>query len=889
MFPLRSPSPTDRTQARLLNLAALFLVIYAAALTLSPAARLRSWEVDLGWDHWVAVVVWLAMFNLAHIQSARRLPGRDPYLLPIAALLSGWGLLTVWRLFIDFGWRQSLWTIFALAIVILGLQLPSNLAFLRRYKYLWLTGGLVLTGLTLLFGTNPSGGSSPRLWLGCCGIYLQPSEPLKLFLVVYLSAYLADRQSFFTPAAILRSPDSLLPYLAPTLIMTGLAMLLLVAQRDLGTASIFLFLYAMIVYITSGHKRILIFGALALLLAGVSGYLMFDVVRVRIDAWINPWLDPSGRSYQIVQSLLAVANGGLVGRGPGLGSPGLVPVSHSDFIFAAITEEHGLFGALGLILLIALLAGRGLRVALNATDSYRRYLAAGLTTYLVAQSILIIGGNLRLLPLTGVTLPFVSYGGSSLVTSFFSLLLLMHISNRSSNRSESRPAVLLDPRPYLQLSLFLLAGLAAAALMVGWWAIFRGPDLAERPDNPRRTVADRYVRRGSILDRDNQPIYDTSGEPGAYTRMNRYPDLSNVLGYTHPTYSQAGLEASADPYLRGLQGNPGLTIWWYHLLYGYPPPGLDIRLSLDLDLQGVADRLLSDHSAALVLLNARSGEILAIASHPTFDSNRLDETWQILIQDERAPLVNRATMGLYSPGAALGPLLLARANASGVLPTLPVDLSYSLDGRTLGCALPSTGQSWGAVVGNGCPGPIAALGRTIGEASLRENYQSFGLYRAPALRLLTVSSPSQASNSDLSASALGQGMQVSPLQMALASAALSTGGIRPAPSLLTAVNTPQAGWVILPALEEPVSVISEAAANSAASLLAVAELEIWQSVALAPSGESESGNQAITWYLGGTLPGWGGTPLALALVLEEDNPARAAQAGRAILQAAMQP
>ena len=324
---------------------------------------------------------------------------------------------------------------------------------------------------------------------------------------------------------------------------------------------------------------------------------------------------------------MAIANGGLLGRGIGLGNPGIVPLAHSDLIFSAIAEEYGLVGTIGLVLLLSLLAIRGLSAALNARDAYRRYLAAGLTTYLVGQALLIICGNLRLLPLTGVTLPFMAYGGSSLLVSFLSLLLLLHV----SNRIDAPPAKLWRPRPYLQLGGIFLFGLAVTSLASGWWVIYRGPGLLSRTDNPRRTISDRFVYRGSILDRANKPINVTIGKPGEYDRLYVYPDLSNVVGYNDPTYGQFGLEANLDDTLRGLKGNPGLTIWWNHLLYGQPPPGLDVRLSLDLNLQRLVDGLLEEHRGALVALNPSSGEILVMSSHPTFDANRLDEKWKSLI------------------------------------------------------------------------------------------------------------------------------------------------------------------------------------------------------------------------------------------------------------------
>ena len=627
-----SPGPI---QSRLLVLAGIFLGLYALALSLAPAVRARSWEVDYRWNHWIGYLAWLILVIIVDRQIRRYLPKRDPYLLPVAALLSGWGMMTIWRLFPDFGLRQTMWFAVAMIVFTAGLRLPTHLEFLRRYKYILLTGGLVLTALTLLFGTNPASQAGPHLWLGCCGVYFQPSEPLKLLLIIYLSAYLADMQPWVRLSAprvksdendlennaqiLPGSSSSPLPLLAPILFMTGLTLLLLLVQRDLGTASIFVFLFAVIAYLATGRKMILLMSSALLLVAGISSYFLFDVVRIRIDAWLNPWLDPSGRSYQIVQSLLSIANGGVGGRGPGMGSPTLVPISHSDFVYSAIVEESGLVGGIALIGLLMLLTASGLRIALRAPDNFRRFLAAGLTAYLIGQSLLIIGGNIRLLPLTGVTLPFVSYGGSSLLTAFLSLLLLALIS-QSAN---TNPVPAINPVLYTRLGVTLLAGLSAAALVIGWWAYVRGPGLLERTDNARRAIAERYVRRGEILDRDNTLLAFSTGSSGDISRIYNFPELGSLVGYSHTVYGQSGLEASLDPYLRGLRGNSDLLVWWNHLLYGQPPPGLDVRLSLDMDLQHKADEMLMEQAGALVLMNAGNGEILALASHPTFETNQL--------------------------------------------------------------------------------------------------------------------------------------------------------------------------------------------------------------------------------------------------------------------------
>ena len=866
------------TERRLLWLASGFLVVYALALTISPAARQHSWAAEYRWQHWLGLVVWAGLSWLAHFQLNRRLPERDEYIFPVAALLSGWGLLSVWRLLPEFGLRQSAWLAASLAILVLGLRLPANLAFLYRYKYIWLSAGLLLTAATLLLGTNPMGkAAGPGLWLGCCGLYLQPSELLKLLLIVYLSAYLADRLGKHKAVR-----HGWLPLLAPTLLVTGLALLLLFFQRDLGTASLFLCLYATMLYTSTGKKRVILLSGLALVVAAVAGYFWFDVVRLRIDAWLNPWLEPSTRSYQIVQSLIAVASGGIFGRGVGLGSPGLVPVVQSDFIFAAIAEEQGLWGALGLLLMLALLVNRGIRAALHAATPFQRILAAGITTHLGAQSILIIGGNLRMLPLTGVTLPFVSYGGSSLVTAYLEILLLLLVSVPGDRQA---PQVF-DIRPYHRLAGGLLAGLAAAALLAGWWGLWRGPELVTRTDNVRRSIADRYVLRGAILSQEGTPLSRSQGEAGEYQRVYDYPNLGSILGYTHPVYGQAGLEASLDDYLRGLQGNSQLSVWWNHLVYGQPPPGLDVRLSLDLELQRKADELLEGRGGALVLLNAKSGEVLAMASHPSFDANQLGTAWESLISDPDTPLVNRAALGLYPTGSATGAWLLAAQPAPGRLTELTPSESQLAE-----CALIPPNATWGALVSNGCPWAVTSLGEKLGVETLNRLYTALGFYGAPEILLETAAWPDVEGWSATSSAALGgpdpvtgKKLLASPLQMALAAASLSQDGSRPAPRLAVAVNTPQAGWVILPELSQAESPLTPAAAQTASQMLAVAELPIWQVTARALGDSGE----VYTWHLSGTLPDWPGAPLALAVLLEEDDPQGAMEIGELLFEEALQ-
>lgn len=798
-------------QGSLLKIAGGFLILQAILITLSPVVRERTWDTNLPWTHWLALLVWSGFVVRIHVRFNKHLPDADPYLFPAAALLSGWGILTIWRLEPGFGARQALWFVISMFIFIAGMRLRS-LRFLQRYKYLLLLSGLSLTALTLLFGTNPSG-FGPRLWLGCCNMYFQPSEPLKLLLVVYLAAYFSDKLPYR-----LRT----IHILYPTMILGGIVILLLLAQRDLGTASIFLALYTIITYLATNRKSIVLISVLSLIVVGVAGYYFVSIVQIRMETWINPWNDPQGGSYQVVQSLIAVANGGVEGRGPGLGSPGLVPVAISDLIYASIAEETGLFGTLGLLALFGILLTRGLRIALRAPDLFRRLLAGGISAYFGVQTILIVGGNTRLLPLTGVTLPFVSYGGSSLLTSLVALLILLII----SNHMDEEPAPIEIPTPYLALNGVLLLGLFASALATGWWAVIRGPDLLLRTDNLRRIIEERYVPRGAILDRFNSPITITTGERGSFRRNYVYPALAPVVGYDEPTYGQSGLETVLDGYLRGLEGNPASTIWLNHLLYGMSPNGLDVRLSIDLHLQSRADEMMLGHRGAVVLLDAKTGEILIMSSHPTFNANELSETAGNLLTDPQKPLINRAALGVYPTDSVMEPFALA------------------LFGNT-----------------------------KLNQTQWQFVHEAFGFLGTPELRMEVASSTSNGGN-----------FYVSPLQMALASAALTNGGVVPAPRIAVAVNTPNDGWVVLPAEGKPTQA-SQTSVTAEAVLSYIENGNNYWSY----SGQAHDDETSVTWFIGGTLPNWQASPLAIVVLLEEDNSSGAGRIGRELLIDAMKP
>lgn len=418
---------TARREVQLLALAGAFVLLSALALALAPFVRagswvVRDWELGLG----IFLVAWAGCVITSVLTLRRLLPDHDPYILPLTFLLTGWGLALIWRLAPGFGLRQTVWLVVATLVMLVVAGLPGDLRWLRRYRYTWLLSGLALTAATLLFGVNPSG-FGERLWLGCCGVYLQPVEILKLLLVAFLAAYLSEKSGLIFQG---RLPT--LSSFLPLLLMWGFSMVVLISQRDLGMSTLFFTVFLVMLYLASGRVAYIVIGLGLLLLGAVVGYGLFDVVRIRVEAWWNPWVDASGRSYQIVQSLIALSAGGLAGRGPGLGSPTLVPVSHSDFIFAALAEEWGLLGVIAAVGLLAALVFRGLRIAAEARGPFQQLLAAGLSTLMGIQALMIMGGVVKLVPLTGVTMPLMSYGGSSLVAQFLMIGLLLKLSSRKA-------------------------------------------------------------------------------------------------------------------------------------------------------------------------------------------------------------------------------------------------------------------------------------------------------------------------------------------------------------------------------------------------------------------------------------------------------------------------
>jgi cell division protein FtsW (lipid II flippase) len=426
-------------ELRLLALVAITLAVGSVSLEATVKGRFALHDAQ-------PLLIYLAALLTAHL--AQVLAGRrtDQILLPTVAMLGGISLLLMQRLPQDlvtqtfFGATlglaqvQLIWLLLGLGLATtLGIVVRSD-SWLRRYKYTWAAVGVGLLLLTFVLGTEVNG---QRLTLQLGPFSGQPTELLKVILVVFLAGYLSENRTLLveqdTRLGPLRLPP--LPYLAPMVAMWAIALGIVVIQRDLGAALLFFGVFLALLYVATGRLSLVIVGLVLFLLGSALMANLFDHIRTRVDIWIDPFADPLGAGYQIVQSLHAFARGGLLGVGLGAGLPEIggrppIPEVHTDFPLAALGEELGIVGVVAILGLYLVVVERGLRIGAAAADDFRSLLAVGLALVIGIQAFIIAAGNLKVLPLTGVTLPFISYGGSSLLANALVVGLLLALSDK---------------------------------------------------------------------------------------------------------------------------------------------------------------------------------------------------------------------------------------------------------------------------------------------------------------------------------------------------------------------------------------------------------------------------------------------------------------------------
>lgn len=419
----------------------LMLVVMAAAITATAytLASLGSYAqipARIG----PFLVALLAMLVVAHIAVRKLGRGADGTLLPLAILLHGIGYVMITRLSERLAGLQTIWSFVAIAGFVAALLVVQRTADLDRYRWIFFFGGAGLLLLPMVPGLGTSVGGA-RIWVSLGPINFQPGEFAKLSLAIFFASYLAERRELIAAHTWRVGPIHLPEprYVLPIVLAWGFSIVVMVGQKDLGSSLLFFTLFVVMLWVATERPGYLAAGLLMFGSAAYAAWTMFDHVKTRVDIWLDPWSRSLDKGYQIVQSLYGISDGGISGTGLGLGNPDKVPAAKTDFIFSSISEELGLLGGSAVIIAYLLIVGAGLRIAVRAERPFDKLLATGLTTIIGVQAFIIIGGVVKLVPLTGVTLPFVSYGGSSLVSNYLLLAMLLRVSDSSARRRGETP------------------------------------------------------------------------------------------------------------------------------------------------------------------------------------------------------------------------------------------------------------------------------------------------------------------------------------------------------------------------------------------------------------------------------------------------------------------
>lgn len=620
-------------------------------------------------------------FVIAHIATRRFAPGADPALLPIAFALSGIGIAFVTRLAPDLAVNQVMWLFLGVAFMVLVLAFVRNLDKVANYKYTLMIAGFLLLLSPLVPGLGQEIYGS-RIWLSLGGFSFQPGEIAKIIIVLFLAGYLAQNREMLSVFTVrvgpFRLPD--IRTLLPLILMWGVALLIVVFEKDLGSALVLFFMFLVMLYVATGKKFYLAIGLGLIAVGGVGAFLAFDHVQVRVNTWLDPFADAQNTGYQLTQAIYSIADGDLFGVGLGNGLAEQIPVVESDFIFADIAEEIGLLGAAGVLLLFLCFAIRGFVTAARAKSDVSSFAAVGLTSVIVLQAFIIVGGVTRLIPLTGITLPFISQGGSSLLASFIIVGLLLRCGDEgtgvgqemtSATSSLHANSVLGRVSLGKRLSHSMLFCSALFALLVAnltMIMVVQADYYQNMPGNNHSLAKEARTERGTISTYDGVVLAQSvPTEDGTFERVYPAGDLaSQVVGYSSARFGTSGIEQA---YNDTLKGKENFASWTDVLnsFAGIGGAGNDVALTLNSKIQQAAQDALAGRTGACVVMDPDTGAVLAMASSPTYDAADFETVIEQANADSSdTRLINRAIHALYSPGSTFKIVSLATALEDGV-------------------------------------------------------------------------------------------------------------------------------------------------------------------------------------------------------------------------------
>lgn len=932
-----------RTTELLLLIAAAFPVTLLYALYVVNAGAALSFQT-------LAVPLGLfAAFAAAHIGVRLFAPGADPALLPIVFALSGIGITFVTRLEPSASMGQIVYLFLGVALMVGTLAVVKNLEVVKRYKYVLGAAGIALLVLPMLIGTEIYGS---KLWIKIGSFQFQPGEFAKVFIVLFLAGYLAENRELLSISnrTVLGVKLPRLRLLYPLFIVWGVCLLVVAFERDLGSALLFYTIFLIMLYVATGRVSYVLIGLVLLAVGAFGMYQIMGHVQVRVAIWLDPFKDAQNLGFQIVQALYSLADGGLLGVGIGKGLGGdTIPVVASDMIFAAIGEEMGLLGGAAVLLLFMLFAVRCLTTAARAKSDLAAFSAAGLTAAISFQAFTIVGGVTKLIPLTGVTLPFMSQGGSSLLASFVIVALLLRAGDEATGRSTeiANTSTELTPVGYrpggsrgshmhrpaldtpesgllgrvalanrLTRTVFLFTALFAVLIgNLTYIQVFKAAEYQDMPSNNHTITKARYIKRGSIITADGLTLAESiQQEDGTYVRS--YPNgnlAAHAVGYYSQQYGSSGVESSQD---KTLTGSKDYSSWQNALnsLAGITEPGNSVQLTIDSRIQQAAEQALAGRKGAIVVLDPRTGAVLAWASAPAYDNTDIAATMEAANASGGADtsMFDRATQALYSPGSTFKTVTLSSALENGVA---ALSSTYSSPGRMeIGGAdvVSVNEQGHGtitldrafAVSSNTVFGQVA---EQLGADRLVATAQAFGYGQNLGIDFSTAASimpdPADMSTWELAWAGAGQpvgqghtpGPQTTVMQNAVIAAAIANNGIAMNPYVVGQILAPD-GTVVKTTRERS---LGQAVSSGTAEQVKEAMLDVVQNGSGSAAGiagvkvagktgtaETNSATPNSTFI--GFAP-YDTPTLAVSLVLEEttENEATAAAVAGQVLRAAL--
>ena len=707
------PAPEKRRNNRR-NTELFLLLIGAVPVLLLYALYVMNQGAELSLSTLGMPIMLCLAFVGAHIAIRWLAPEADPAILPIVFVLAGVGITMLTRLNQSYAVNQVIWLFLSVAAMVVVLYLVRDLDRLADYKYTIGVIGVALLLLPMVIGTEKYGS---KLWVGIGSFSFQPGEFAKILIVCFLAFYLAANREALSVSMREIGPFKVprLRMLLPLLVMWGLSILLVVFERDLGSALLFFVFFVVMLFVATGRVSYVIASLLLLAIGGVLCYRLFSHVQTRINIWLDPWSDAQGGGYQIVQSLYSLADGGLVGTGIGKGLPTYIPVVESDFIFSAIGEEMGLLGGSAVLILFLLLCVRGFATAARAKSDSSAFAAVGLTSALCFQAFLIVGGDTKFLPLTGVTLPFMSQGGTSLLASFIIVALLLRAGDEATGRdaliktAETDASSEHDPMAAVRSRIADMAGgtPAAEAIVHGKHArghfkvqsaesgvlgrvalgkrltvlvtvfsllfaalianltyvmVINASTVQNMSSNNHTIAKSAYVQRGAIITSDGVTLAESIQQSdGTYLRS--YPQGSlaaHTVGYISTRYGTSGIESTMNETLTGHADYSS----WRNALYslaGVQQTGSTVQLTINSQIQQAAESALDGLTGAIVVLDPKTGAVLAKASSPTYTYSQLET----VVNGNGSELVDRTTQALYAPGSSMKAITLSAALDSG--------------------------------------------------------------------------------------------------------------------------------------------------------------------------------------------------------------------------------